>query len=53
MKKGPLLAFSMFFSFGFILSLIEENMFFINLHLIGIIVCLGHWILLKRERIKE
>jgi len=53
MKKVPLIAFSILFSIGLLLSLIEEYTFFRNLHLMGIIVCLGHWILLQRERIKE
>jgi len=53
MKKVPLIAFSIFFSIGLILSIIEEDTFFRNLHLMGIIVCLGHWVLLQRERIKE
>ena len=48
MRKGPLIVFSIFFSIGLILSLIEENTFFRNLHLIGIVVCLWHWILLQR-----
>lgn len=53
MPKIPLIAFSIFFSIGLTLSLIEETTFFRNLHLIGIIVCLGHWILLQRARVKD
>ena len=53
MKKVPLIAFSIFFSIGLILSIIEEDTFFRNLYLMGIIVCLGHWVLLQRQRIKE
>ncbi|MFJ8066921.1 hypothetical protein ACIQYS_20300 [Psychrobacillus sp. NPDC096426] len=52
-KKGPLFVFSVFFSTGLILSIIEGDTFFRNLHLIGITVCLGNWILLHREKIKE
>ena len=53
MKKVPLIAFSIFFSIGLILSIIEEDTFFRNLYLMGIIVCLCHWVLLQRQRIKE
>lgn len=53
MKKVPLIASSTFFSIGLILSIIEDYTFFRNLHLLGIIVCIGNWILLKYEKIKE